>query len=117
MSATVEQRRRNLERANEVRRARAELRRRIARGEIFAASVLLEPPAEARTWAVADILLAQRRWLNTRSEALATPPLANEAGGRSLRCRRDFAPGSFRRPSNYASASSSGSACVTSGPY
>lgn len=59
-----------LERANETRVARAELKRRIASGEIFAASVLLEPPAEARNWPVGSLLIAQRRWGTKRTRKL-----------------------------------------------
>lgn len=55
-----------LERANEIRLARAELKRRIAYGAISAAEVILEPPFEANSWAVGDLLLSQRRWGSTR---------------------------------------------------
>jgi hypothetical protein len=55
-----------LERANEIRLARAELKRRIAYGAISAAEVILEPPSEARSWAIGDLLLSQRRWGSTR---------------------------------------------------
>ncbi len=53
---------RALERANEVRLARAGLKRRIAVGEIDAAEVILECPWEARSMAIADLLMSQRRW-------------------------------------------------------
>lgn len=56
------QRHQALDRANEIRLARAELRRRIASGEIFAASVLLDVPDEARTMEVGELLIQQRRW-------------------------------------------------------
>ena len=55
-----------LQRANEVRLARAELKRRIATGEISASEVILECPWEADSMSVADLLLSQRRWGNTR---------------------------------------------------
>lgn len=55
-----------LERANEIRLARAELKRRIAFGAISAAEVIMEPPSEATSWAIGDLLLSQRRWGNTR---------------------------------------------------
>ena len=42
------QRLRALERANEIRLARAELKRRIAYGEVSAAEVILYPPLEAK---------------------------------------------------------------------
>jgi hypothetical protein len=60
------QRLRALERANEVRLARAELKRRIADGHVSAADVILAPPLEARSWCVADLLISQRRWGSTR---------------------------------------------------
>ena len=60
------QRLRALERANEVRLARAELKRRIADGEVSAAEVILDPPWEANSWSVGDLLMTQRRWGSTR---------------------------------------------------
>lgn len=55
-----------LERANEIRLARAELKRRIACGRVSAAEVILDPPCEAVSWAIGELLLRQRRWGNTR---------------------------------------------------
>jgi hypothetical protein len=60
------QRLRALERANAVRLARAELKRRIADGEVSAADVILEPPHEATSWAICELLMSQRRWGSTR---------------------------------------------------
>ncbi len=60
------QRLRALERANEVRLARAELKRRIAEGDISAAEVILTSPEEASSWTVGDLLMSQHRWGNTR---------------------------------------------------
>jgi len=60
------QRLRALERANAVRLARAELKRRIAEGDAAAADVILEPPAEALTWTIGELLMSQRRWGTTR---------------------------------------------------
>ena len=57
---------RALARANEVRLARAELKRRVADAEITAASVILECPWEAESMTVADLLTSQRRWGTTR---------------------------------------------------
>jgi hypothetical protein len=62
------QRLRALERANEVRLARAELKRRIADREISSAEVILTCPWEADTWAVGDLLISQRRWGRTRCQ-------------------------------------------------
>jgi hypothetical protein len=55
-----------LERANEVRLARAELKRRIAGGHVSAAEVIIATPPEATSWSVGDLLMSQRRWGSTR---------------------------------------------------
>ena len=57
---------RALERANEVRLARAELKRGVADGIIDVAEVILTPPMEAQSMAIADLLTSQRRWGQTR---------------------------------------------------
>jgi len=56
-----------LERANKVRLARAELKRRVAEGELPAADVILTAPWEAASMSVADLLMSQRRWGRTRA--------------------------------------------------
>jgi hypothetical protein len=61
---------RALERANEVRLARAELKRRVAMGELDVATVILECPWEARSMAVVDLLMSQRRWGQARCRKL-----------------------------------------------
>jgi hypothetical protein len=53
---------RALERANKVRLARADLKRRVATGETSVAEVVLECPWEAQSMTVADLLMSQRRW-------------------------------------------------------
>ena len=63
---TEPQRLRALEHANAIRLARAELKRRIAEGEVTAAAVILECPDAARRWTVSELLLSQRRWGSTR---------------------------------------------------
>jgi hypothetical protein len=60
------QRLRALDRANAIRLARAELKRRIAEGEISAAEVILCCPAEAARWSIGQLLMSQRRWGSTR---------------------------------------------------
>jgi hypothetical protein len=55
-----------LERANEVRLARAELKRRVASGRITAAEVVLDSPWEAESMTISDLLRSQRRWGTTR---------------------------------------------------
>jgi hypothetical protein len=57
---------RALERANRVRLARAELKRRVAEGETDVATVILGCPWEAHSMAVGDLLVSQRRWGQTR---------------------------------------------------
>ncbi len=57
---------RALERANQVRLARAELKRRVAMAEVDIAEVILDCPWEADSMAVADLLMSQRRWGQTR---------------------------------------------------
>ena len=57
---------RALQRANAVRLARAELKRRVAVGEICAADVILEAPWETESMTISDLLTSQRRWGHTR---------------------------------------------------
>lgn len=59
-----------LARANRVRLARAELKRRIADGNSTAAEVVLACPWEVETMTVADLLASQRRWGATRCRKL-----------------------------------------------
>ena len=59
-----------LEHANEVRTARCQLKRRIASGDVFAASVLLKPPPEAFTCPVAVLLATQRGWGKDKTRKL-----------------------------------------------
>ncbi len=60
------QRLRALERANEIRLARAAIKRRIALGEVSAAEVILQCPEAADSWTVSELLMSQRRWGSTR---------------------------------------------------
>ncbi len=53
---------RALERANKVRLARADLKRRVATGATSVAEIVLECPWEAQSMTVADLLMSQRRW-------------------------------------------------------
>jgi hypothetical protein len=70
---------RALERANQVRLARAELKRRIATGELDIAEVILGCPWEAESMAVADLLMSQRRWGQTRCRKfLAQIPMSEK---------------------------------------
>ena len=88
------QRLRALERANEVRLARAELKRRIADGAVSAAQVILESPPAASSWAVGDLLMSQRRWGQTRCRKfLAQIPMSERKtiGSMTDRQRRTLA--------------------------
>src|SRR5919197_1678624 len=55
-----------LERANQVRLASAELKRRVDDGEMTVAAIVLECPWEAKKMAIGDLLASQHRWGRTR---------------------------------------------------
>ena len=55
-----------LEHANRVRLARAEMKRRIAAGDLSAAEVILDCPWEAESMSISELLMSQRRWGRTR---------------------------------------------------
>jgi hypothetical protein len=57
---------RALDRANQVRLARAALKKRIADGTVTVGEVLEAAPAEAMSMTVADLLMSQHRWGHTR---------------------------------------------------
>jgi hypothetical protein len=59
---------RALKRANEVRRARALIKRRIATGDLTAAQVILSHRWELESMRIAEVLLSQRRWGRTRCD-------------------------------------------------
>jgi hypothetical protein len=85
---------RALERANKVRLARAELKRRVATGELEAAAVILECPWEAHSMAVADLLMSQRRWGASRCHKLLSQLQMSESktvGSLTDRQRRTLA--------------------------
>lgn len=63
---TVPQYMQALQRANEVRLARAELKRKVASGELTVAEVVIDLPWEVETMTIGDLLTAQRRWGHTR---------------------------------------------------
>jgi hypothetical protein len=70
---------RALERANQVRLARAELKRRVAMGQIDVAQVVLDCPWEAESMAIGDLLMSQRRWGQTRCRKfLAQIPMSEK---------------------------------------
>ncbi|MEA2222062.1 MAG: hypothetical protein QOH83_438 [Solirubrobacteraceae bacterium] len=55
-----------LQRANEVRLARAELKRNVGDGAITVDEVILTCPWEAASMTIAELLTSQRRWGTTR---------------------------------------------------
>ena len=85
---------RALERANQVRLARAELKRRVALGATDAAEVILDCPWEAESMAVGDLLVSQRRWGQTRCRKfLSQIPMSEKKtiGSMTERQRRTLA--------------------------
>lgn len=85
---------RALQRANEVRLARAELKRGIAHGHVSVANVVLTPPWEAQSMTIADLLMSQRRWGVTRCrKLLQTIPMSENksVGSMTERQRRALA--------------------------
>lgn len=59
-----------LEHANRVRLARAEMKRRIAAGDLPAAEVILSCPWEAESMSISDVLMSQKRWGRARCRRL-----------------------------------------------
>jgi hypothetical protein len=64
--APAPQHMRALQRANEVRLARAELKRRVADGVVSAGEVILTCPWEAASMTIGELLVSQHRWGTTR---------------------------------------------------
>ena len=92
--AAAPQHMRALELANRVRLARADLKRRIAAGELIATEVIVTCPWEATTMPVADLLMSQRRWGRTRCRKfLASIPISEnkEIGSMTERQRNTLA--------------------------
>jgi hypothetical protein len=58
-----------LQLANRVRRARSLLKARVADGQLAAAEVIMNPPSEAASMPVAQLLASQRGWGEARSRA------------------------------------------------
>ena len=61
---------RALEHANRVRLARAELKRRVAAGDMRVPDVVLESPWEARSMELSELLMSQKRWGRERCRRL-----------------------------------------------
>src|SRR6059058_2875244 len=85
---------RALARANQIRLARAELKRGVAAGKIDVAEVIVHCPWEAHSMAVAELLMSQRRWGQTRCRKfLAQVPMSEKKtiGSMTERQRRTLA--------------------------
>src|SRR2546430_17388338 len=85
---------RALARANQVRLARAELKRRVAAGKVDAGEVIVHCPWEAHSMAGAELLIRQRRWGQTRChKLLARLPMSEKktVGSMTDRQRRALA--------------------------
>src|SRR5271165_3015646 len=89
---------RALERANQVRLARAELKRRVSTGETSVAEVILDCPWEAESMAVADLLMSQRRWGQTRCRKfLSQVPMSEKKTVGSMTDRQRHPRGDAQR--------------------
>jgi hypothetical protein len=95
------QRLRALERANEIRLARAAIKRRIALGEVSAAEVILQCPEAADSWPVGELLLSQRRWGSTRCRKFLSRNLIGETKpvGKLTERQRLLLANSLQQPS------------------
>ena len=69
-SVVSQQRSCALVRANEVRVARANLKRALASGERSAAGVIRDPPSSVRSMSVQQVVLSQRGWGPARCRRL-----------------------------------------------
>jgi hypothetical protein len=67
MAPAPPQHMRALQRANEVRLARAELKRSIGVGGISVGEVIMACPWEAASMTIAELLTSQRRWGTSRA--------------------------------------------------
>ncbi len=64
---------RALEQANEVRLARAELKRRVAEGELSVVEVVLSCPRHAHSMSIGSLLTSQKRWGRARCHRILVP--------------------------------------------
>ncbi len=90
----LDQRREALARANRVRQVRADLKRRIAEGDLSAAEVILLHQWEVASMRVGDVLTSQRHWGRKRCRRLLTPLRVGEdktIGSMTERQRRALA--------------------------
>jgi predicted DNA binding protein len=68
-----------LARANQVRLARAELKRQIGAGHRAVTDVISESPWEADSMSLSELLCSQRRWGRARSRKLLSSTALGEA--------------------------------------
>jgi hypothetical protein len=83
-----------LQRANAVRLARAELKRRVADGNISAGEIILTSPWEAASMTIGELLVSQHRWGATRCRkflAGIAMPETKTVGSMTERQRRALA--------------------------
>jgi hypothetical protein len=93
-SRTLTQRMAALKRANEIRTARAQLKRDVKAGKVQARDVLLEPPEWAGSMKVFDLLIAVPKYGRVRVNKilqLARVSPSKTLGGLSRRQRSDVA--------------------------
>jgi hypothetical protein len=91
---------RALELANQVRVARATLKREVAIGEVDVGDVILDCPWEALTMTVSELLISQRRWGSARShKVLAALEIRDEKSLGSMTDRQCRALATLLRPS------------------
>jgi hypothetical protein len=92
--AQTQQRQQALAHANRIRHARAELKQRIAHGEVSAAEAILLDQWEIDGMLVADVLTSQRQWGSMRCRRMLLAMRVNERktiGSMSDRQRRVLA--------------------------
>jgi hypothetical protein len=88
-TAGSEQRMRALERANEVRLARATLKRQLATGQASAAEAILGAAPEIERMTIIELLISQRGWGHARCRRLLMPILMSETKTiGSMTCRQ-----------------------------
>lgn len=100
-----------LEKANQVRLARAELKDAIAKGAVQAAAVVRMPPREATRMSVAELLTSQRQWGSTRARRFLVPFRISEnqmLGALTKRQRRIVAAELERRSASGARTAAAG---------
>ena len=67
-----------LDRANDVRLARAALKRKVAAGRVAAAEIVEQAPPETETMTIAELLTSQRRWGSIRARKFLAPLALSE---------------------------------------